>query len=170
MVCRSSFTGGSKLLHHLGFHHHAFFSDHCAKKLLPWFDGMLEANEEYFKWGHSCLLFIYLLNNQIIFTLGYSKIVSVFLPLWLNLMHIPPLGLMENHFSHHTCSTSVKSLTKRTLPRVSNTSRCFGLILIVLDMVYCTVSYLWQGITGRPVLQKNCICYCLGGERRGSGE
>ena len=24
-------------------------SDHCAKKLLPWFDGMLEANEEYFK-------------------------------------------------------------------------------------------------------------------------
>ena len=26
-----------------------FSSDHCAKKLLPWFDGMLEANEEYFK-------------------------------------------------------------------------------------------------------------------------
>ena len=24
-------------------------TDHCAKKLLPWFDGMLEANEEYFK-------------------------------------------------------------------------------------------------------------------------
>merc|ERR1712083_1155480 len=24
-------------------------SDHCAKKLLPWFDGMLEADEEYFK-------------------------------------------------------------------------------------------------------------------------
>jgi len=24
-------------------------SDHCAKKLLPWFDGMLEANEAYFK-------------------------------------------------------------------------------------------------------------------------
>merc|ERR1712038_891985 len=24
-------------------------SDHCAKKLLPWFDGMLEANEEYFE-------------------------------------------------------------------------------------------------------------------------
>ena len=24
-------------------------SDHCAKKLLPWFDGMLEANEKYFK-------------------------------------------------------------------------------------------------------------------------
>jgi fructose-bisphosphate aldolase class II len=24
-------------------------SDHCAKKLLPWFDGMIEANEEYFK-------------------------------------------------------------------------------------------------------------------------
>mmetsp|Transcript_25828 Transcript_25828/g.31323 ORF Transcript_25828/g.31323 Transcript_25828/m.31323 type:complete len:442 (-) Transcript_25828:95-1420(-) len=23
-------------------------SDHCAKKLLPWFDGMLEANEEYY--------------------------------------------------------------------------------------------------------------------------
>merc|ERR1712151_266533 len=24
-------------------------SDHCAKKLLPWFDGMLEADESYFK-------------------------------------------------------------------------------------------------------------------------
>lgn len=24
-------------------------SDHCAKKLLPWFDGMLEADEEYFR-------------------------------------------------------------------------------------------------------------------------
>ena len=24
-------------------------SDHCAKKLLPWFDGMLEADEAYFK-------------------------------------------------------------------------------------------------------------------------
>jgi len=24
-------------------------SDHCAKKLLPWFEGMLEANEKYFK-------------------------------------------------------------------------------------------------------------------------
>ena len=25
------------------------YSDHCAKKLLPWFDGMLEANEKYFE-------------------------------------------------------------------------------------------------------------------------
>merc|ERR1712232_819219 len=24
-------------------------SDHCAKKLLPWFDGMLEADTEFFK-------------------------------------------------------------------------------------------------------------------------
>merc|ERR1712072_1581626 len=24
-------------------------SDHCAKKLLPWFDGMLDADEEYYK-------------------------------------------------------------------------------------------------------------------------
>jgi len=24
-------------------------SDHCAKKLLPWFDGMLDCNEQYFK-------------------------------------------------------------------------------------------------------------------------
>lgn len=24
-------------------------SDHCAKKLLPWFDGMLDADEEYFQ-------------------------------------------------------------------------------------------------------------------------
>ena len=26
-----------------------------------------------------------------------------------------------------------------------------------------------RDITGRSVLQKHCICYCLGGERRGSG-
>lgn len=24
-------------------------SDHCAHKLLPWFDGMLDADEKYFK-------------------------------------------------------------------------------------------------------------------------
>ncbi len=24
-------------------------TDHCAKKLLPWLDGMLEADEEYYK-------------------------------------------------------------------------------------------------------------------------
>ena len=24
-------------------------SDHCAKKLLPWFDGMLEADKDYFE-------------------------------------------------------------------------------------------------------------------------
>lgn len=27
-------------------------TDHCAKKLLPWFDGLIEANEDYFaKYG-----------------------------------------------------------------------------------------------------------------------
>lgn len=31
-------------------------SDHCAKKLLPWFDGMLEANEAYYK-THGTSLF-----------------------------------------------------------------------------------------------------------------
>jgi fructose-bisphosphate aldolase class II len=31
-------------------------TDHCAKKLLPWFDGLLEANEAYFK-THSKPLF-----------------------------------------------------------------------------------------------------------------
>merc|ERR1719450_1929960 len=31
-------------------------SDHCAKKLLPWFDGMLEADEAYFK-NHGEALF-----------------------------------------------------------------------------------------------------------------
>ena len=24
-------------------------TDHCAKKLLPWFDGLVEANEDYFE-------------------------------------------------------------------------------------------------------------------------
>lgn len=32
-------------------------SDHCAKKLLPWFDGMIEADEKYFKeHGHFLLV------------------------------------------------------------------------------------------------------------------
>lgn len=31
-------------------------SDHCAKKLLPWFDGMLAADREYFdKHGEVCV-------------------------------------------------------------------------------------------------------------------
>ena len=35
-------------------------SDHCAKKLLPWFDGMLEADEAYFKVrGKNVLLCLY---------------------------------------------------------------------------------------------------------------
>ena len=32
-------------------------SDHCAKKLLLWFDGMLEVNEEYFKANGEPLFF-----------------------------------------------------------------------------------------------------------------
>lgn len=38
----------------MGFRSMGFFSpvvihsDHCAAKLLPWFDGMLEADEAYF--------------------------------------------------------------------------------------------------------------------------
>jgi fructose/tagatose bisphosphate aldolase len=32
-------------------------SDHCAKKLLDWFDGMLEADEAYFK--VSVIVFFY---------------------------------------------------------------------------------------------------------------
>jgi fructose-bisphosphate aldolase class II len=34
-------------------------TDHCAKKLLPWFDGMLAADEAYFK-EHGEPLFSYL--------------------------------------------------------------------------------------------------------------
>ena len=30
--------------------------DHCAKKLLPWMDGMVEADEKYFKEHGACLL------------------------------------------------------------------------------------------------------------------
>jgi fructose-bisphosphate aldolase class II len=33
-------------------------TDHCAKKLLPWFDGMLDADEAYFK-EHGEPLFSY---------------------------------------------------------------------------------------------------------------
>merc|ERR1712061_382476 len=37
-------------------------SDHCAKKLLPWFDGMLEADEEYFKTYHEPLFTSHMLD------------------------------------------------------------------------------------------------------------
>ena len=42
----------------IDFTHDFLLSDHCAKKLLPWFDGMLEANEEYFKWDCDRLMLI----------------------------------------------------------------------------------------------------------------
>ena len=37
-------------------------SDHCAEKLLPWFDGMLEADEEYFKVHQSPLFSSHMLD------------------------------------------------------------------------------------------------------------
>ncbi len=37
-------------------------SDHCAKKLLPWFDGMLKADEEYFKQHHEPLFSSHMLD------------------------------------------------------------------------------------------------------------
>ena len=40
-------------------------SDHCAKKLLPWFDGMLEADEEYFK-VYMNMLSVFLIQKQAI--------------------------------------------------------------------------------------------------------
>ena len=37
-------------------------SDHCAEKLLPWFDGMLEADEEYYKQHQEALFSSHMLD------------------------------------------------------------------------------------------------------------
>ncbi|KAJ3550712.1 hypothetical protein NM688_g5014 [Phlebia brevispora] len=52
---QASITGAIACAHHVRTVAKAYgvpvvmHSDHCAKKLLPWFDGMLKADEEYFK-------------------------------------------------------------------------------------------------------------------------
>jgi len=52
---QASITGAVAAAHHIRTVSKAYgvpvvlHSDHCAHKLLPWFDGMLEANEAYFK-------------------------------------------------------------------------------------------------------------------------
>ncbi|THH12107.1 hypothetical protein EW146_g7818 [Bondarzewia mesenterica] len=52
---QASITGAVAAAHHIRTVSKAYgvpvvlHSDHCAKKLLPWFDGMLAADEEYFK-------------------------------------------------------------------------------------------------------------------------
>jgi fructose-bisphosphate aldolase class II len=52
---QASITGAIAAAHHIRAVSKAYgvpvvlHSDHCAKKLLPWFDGMLEANEAYYK-------------------------------------------------------------------------------------------------------------------------
>jgi len=68
-------------------------SDHCAKKLLEWFDGMLEADEAYFKVSQNVLMLMSVIENVI-----FRSTMS--------------------HFSQVTCWTCPKSLTRRTLQRV----------------------------------------------------
>ncbi|TVZ53208.1 class II fructose-bisphosphate aldolase [Dokdonia sp. Hel_I_53] len=50
-------VAGAKHVHELAKAYGAtviLHTDHCAKKLLPWIDGLLEASEEYYKqYGHS---------------------------------------------------------------------------------------------------------------------
>jgi len=52
---QASITGAIAAAHHIRVVSKAYgvpvvlHSDHCAEKLLPWFDGMLEADEEYYK-------------------------------------------------------------------------------------------------------------------------
>ncbi|KAF5371948.1 hypothetical protein D9615_008113 [Tricholomella constricta] len=52
---QASIAGATAAAHHVRTVAKAYgvpvvlHSDHCAKKLLPWFDGMLEADEAYFK-------------------------------------------------------------------------------------------------------------------------
>ena len=45
-------VAGAKHIHELAKHYGAYVilhTDHCAKKLLPWIDGLLDASEEYYK-------------------------------------------------------------------------------------------------------------------------
>ena len=45
-------VAGAKHIHELARHYEVYVilhTDHCAKKLLPWIDGLLDANEDYFK-------------------------------------------------------------------------------------------------------------------------
>ena len=45
-------VAGAKHIHELAKHYGVYVilhTDHCAKKLLPWIDGLLDASEEYFK-------------------------------------------------------------------------------------------------------------------------
>ncbi|KAN0107756.1 hypothetical protein V8E52_009845 [Russula decolorans] len=52
---QASITGAVAAAHHIRTVSKAYgvpvilHSDHCAEKLLPWFDGMLQADEEYYK-------------------------------------------------------------------------------------------------------------------------
>ena len=48
----SGAVAGAKHIHELAKHYGVYVilhTDHCAKKLLPWIDGLLDASEEYFK-------------------------------------------------------------------------------------------------------------------------
>ena len=66
-------------------------SDHCAKKLLEWFDGMIEADEAYFKVGLSMIWLVRLIEAATsILTTGskyYHNWISLFCiddkPPWL---------------------------------------------------------------------------------------
>lgn len=89
-------------------------SDHCAKKLLPWFDGMLEADEAYFK----------------VFQISL-KLISVFIYLKINrnllCKHIINTSNFssntENLYFQVTCWIFPRSSTKKILQPVSNILR-----------------------------------------------
>ena len=89
-------------------------SDHCAKKLLPWFDGMLEADEAYFKVRTEC--FHWIMYNCLALRNLRTRQIYV-----INKFIICCSNMVSRYFQV-TCWTFQRSLTKKTFQPVSNIS------------------------------------------------
>ena len=87
-------------------------SDHCAKKLLPWFDGMLEADEAYFKVRAEWFQLIMYNSLRNLKTQQIYIIVKF-------IIHC---SNMASHYFQVTCWISQRSLMKKTFQPVSNIS------------------------------------------------
>ena len=70
-------------------------SDHCAKKLLPWFDGMIEADEKYFKDHGAPPLAVSYESPPSLFLISEVPLYQRTLPLPLFLMSEVPLYQRE---------------------------------------------------------------------------
>ena len=87
-------------------------SDHCAKKLLPWFDGMLEADEAYFK-----------VRKELFHLIMYNCLaLNIYIYIYIIDQSIIHCSNMVSHYFPVTCWISQRSLTKKTFQLVSNIS------------------------------------------------